>query len=227
MSNVKCQMSKGSCVQYFKKVILMLWNIMPHAVLIIIGVFLWWYLNSVASSSADIMNSIASGIISGLVTAFLLFVFAILWRKNITPWFENLLYQDVCIEGEWSGILIPYLGLDDIDEMAKKAAWRQYLRKVRQERREERGETVPATSTDENGSEREVSAELILHKDHGRDEPKSGPDEERHIKIAIGAIPIVIRVEIERVGHRFTGRIIEIGGLVKFILTRLVVHLKI
>ena len=87
-------------MQYLKKFISMLWGILPHATLIAIGVFLWWYLNTAATSSMPLVNSVASGIISGLVTAFLLFVFAILWKQNITPWFENLLYQDVCIEEE-------------------------------------------------------------------------------------------------------------------------------
>lgn len=192
----------------------MLWGILPHATLIAIGVFLWWYLNTAATSSMPLVNSVASGIISGLVTAFLLFVFAILWKKNITPWFENLLYQDVCIEGEWSGILIPYLGLEDIDEIAKKAAWNRYLKKVRQERKEDRGEPVPASSKDENGEDKEVSAELILHNDSEKPEDQK-KENEKHIKISIGAIPIMIRVEIERTGHKVSGRIIEIGGASK------------
>ena len=201
-------------MQYLKKFISMLWAILPHATLIFIGVFLWWYLNTTTTSSMPVISSIASGIISGLVTAFMLFVFAILWKKNITPWFENLLYQDVCIEGEWSGILIPYLGLEDIDEIAKKAAWNRYLRRIREEQKKERGEAIPASSIDDNGEGKEVSAELILHNDSVDSESKP-QDYEKHIKISIGAVPIVIRVEIERIGHKITGRIIEIGGASK------------
>lgn len=101
-------------MRYLKKVAGMAWRIFPHFILVVSGVFLWWYLNETANSSTNLFSSLASGIISGLITALLLFVFAILWRKNIEPWFENLLYQDVCIEGEWTGILIPYLGLEDL-----------------------------------------------------------------------------------------------------------------
>lgn len=148
-----------------------------------------------------------------MITALLLFVFAILWRKNIEPWFENLLYQDVCIEGEWSGILIPYLGLEDLDRAAKRAAWRRFQEKLRTERKADRGEPIPSSSVVDQSGEKEVSAELILHNDQ---DSKSEVDEkEKHIKIAIGSVPIIVRVEIVRVGHKISGRIIEIGGASK------------
>lgn len=196
----------------------MLWNILPHFVLIVSGTFLWWYLTTATDDSTAVFSSIASGIISGVVATFLVFVFAILWRKNINPWFENLLYQDVCVEGEWSGILVPYLGLEDVDRIAKKEAWRRYTRRVRKERREERGEPIPdATTINENGNSKDVSAELILHNEkqggEGADEPEQNRD--KKIKIEIGAVPIIIRVEIHREGHKVSGRIIEIGGASK------------
>lgn len=201
-------------MRHIKKIGLLLWMIFPHLILIFSGIFLWWYLSGLENSSTPIFSSLASGIISGLITALLLFVFAVLWRKNIEPWFENLLYQDVCIEGEWFGILIPYLGLEDLDRAAKKAAWRKFQERIRKERKVERGEPVPATSTSEQGNEKEVSAELILHKSkyssNGTDD-----DAEKHIKISIAPAPILIRVEISRVGHKVSGRIIEIGGASK------------
>lgn len=190
----------------------LLWDIFPHFILIITGVFLWWYLNAVADSSNSAFESLATGIISGLITALLLFVFAILWRKNIEPWFENLLYQDVCIEGEWSGILIPYLGLEDVDRVAQKVAWRRFQERLKKERKEDWGEPVPASSVADNGEETGVSAELILHDES---KPKNDAEKEKHIKIDIGASHIIIRVEIFRVGHKITGRIIEIGGASK------------
>lgn len=201
-------------MQYLKTIASMLWKIFPQFILIISGVFLWWYLDGVTSNSANVLDSLASGIISGLITAILLFVFAILWRKNIEPWFENLLYQDVCIEGEWSGILIPYLGLEDLDRVAKRVAWRRFQESLRKEQKAERGEPVPVSTVNEEGEEKEVSAELILHNDT---EPKSEEklETEKHIKIGIGSIPIIVRVEIARVGHKITGRIIEIGGASK------------
>lgn len=201
-------------MQYLKKIGLMLWKIFPHFILITSGVFLWWYLTETSDSSTGVFGSLASGIISGLITALLLFVFAILWRKNIEPWFENLLYQDVCIEGEWAGILIPYLGLEDLDRAAKKAAWRKFQERVRRERKTERGEPIPATSVSEHGDQKEISAELILHND-AKSSSGSESENERHIKIAIAPLPILIRVEISRTGHKVSGRIIEIGGASK------------
>lgn len=201
-------------MQYFKSFGMMLWKIFPHFILIVAGVFLWWYLTETASSSGMVVSSLAGGIISGLITALLLFVFAILWRKNIEPWFENLLYQDVCVEGEWSGILIPYLGLEDLDRVAQKVAWRRFQERLKKERKEDRGEPVPASSVSEQGEERDVSAELILHDDSNQD-GASEKEREKHIKIAIGVAPIIVRVEILRVGHKVNGRIIEIGGASK------------
>lgn len=199
-------------MQYLKKLAGMACKIFPHFILVVSGVFLWWYLNETANSSTNLFSSLASGIISGLITALLLFVFAILWRKNIEPWFENILYQDVCIEGEWSGILIPYLGLEYLDRAAKRAAWRRFQERLIKERKAERGEPVPASSVSERGEQREVSAELILHDDS---EEKQEPEKEKHIKIAIGSVPIIVRVEIFRTGHKINGRIIEIGGASK------------
>ncbi|MBO1927196.1 hypothetical protein J3998_06360 [Thiomicrorhabdus sp. 6S2-11] len=200
-------------MQYLKAFASMLWKIFPHFILIVSGVFLWWYLNGLASSSSKIVDSLAGGIVSGLITALLLFVFAILWRKNIEPWFENLLYQDVCIEGEWSGILIPYLGLEDLDRAAKRAAWRRFQEKLRTERKADRGEPIPSSSVADQSGEKEVSAELILHND--QDSKPEADEKEKHIKIAIGSVPIIVRVELVRVGHKISGRIIEIGGASK------------
>ncbi|MFQ2499072.1 hypothetical protein ACK31U_04145 [Aeromonas caviae] len=196
-------------MKFFRDLVGMVFRIFPHFVLVISGVFLWWYLNGAKSGSENLFDSLASGIVSGLITALLLFVFAILWRKNIEPWFENILYQDVCVEGEWSGILIPYLGLGDLDRVAKKAAWRRYQERLRKERKAEKGEPVQASSVSERGEQREVSAELILH---GDSEEKQEPEKEKHIKIAISSVPIIVRVEIFRTGHKINGRIIEIGG---------------
>lgn len=203
-------------MQYLKDFGAMLWRVFPHFILIVSGVFLWWYLSGTSPSSANVFDSLAGGIISGLITALLLFVFAILWRKNIEPWFENLLYQDVCIEGEWSGILIPYLGLEDLDRAAKNAAWRRYQERLRKEQKADRGEPIPASSVSEGGEEKEVSAELILRDDSGPgSQSGENTEKEKHIKIAIGSVPIIVRVEISRIGHKITGRIIEIGGASK------------
>lgn len=201
-------------MRYPRIFVSMLWKIFPYFILVVSGVFLWWYLDGVGNGYAGIFDSLASGIISGLITALLLFVFTILWRKNVEPWFENLLYQDVCIEGEWSGILIPYLGLEDLDRVAKRTAWRRFQERLRKERAAERGEPVPALAVNDRGERKEVSAELIFHRDTEQ-QTDTTHETEKHIKIAIGSVPIIIRVEIIRVGHRISGRIIEVGGASK------------
>jgi len=201
-------------VRGIKEFGLVLWKIFPHFILVISGIFLWWYLNESTRSTASVLDSLAGGIISGLITALLIFVFAILWRKNIEPWFENLLYQDVCIEGEWSGILIPYLGLEDLDRIAKRTAWRRFQERLKKERKAEHGEPIPASSVSEQGEQKDVSAELILHND-SQPTKNTESEKEKHIKIAINSVPIIVRVEVFRTGHKVNGRIIEIGGASK------------
>jgi len=49
------------------------------------------------------MNSIIIGIISGLVTTFLVVTFKFLWDKAINPWYERRIYKDIDISGQWIG----------------------------------------------------------------------------------------------------------------------------
>ena len=42
-----------------------------------------------------------TGITSGIVTTILVFVFRSLWRSSVIPWFEERIYKDIKIEGDW------------------------------------------------------------------------------------------------------------------------------
>ena len=50
-------------------------------------------------------DQITIGIISGLLAtgifSFVVFVCSVIWRKIVSPWWENKLYQDARIDGEW------------------------------------------------------------------------------------------------------------------------------
>src|SRR5881227_3242734 len=52
-------------------------------------------------NNSPITSGIISGIISGLLVAFVLIVFREIWRRWLVPWFEERVYKDAKIEGEW------------------------------------------------------------------------------------------------------------------------------
>lgn len=202
---------------YLKSFFVNLYKISHYIILLCSGVFLWWYLQSGLNNEItknSVIDSLATGLISGLMTSFLLFVFAILWKKNIVPWFENILYQDVCIEGEWSGILIPYLGLDHLDQAMRRAAWRKFEDKMRNENISNKKIPIESSTLMDNSDCKDVSAELILHKPECKEENENTSDDET-IKISLSPVPIFVRVEIHRIGHKIKGRIIEVGGASK------------
>jgi hypothetical protein len=204
-------------LHYLKVFLMNLFKISHYFILLSSGIFLWWYLQSGLSNEItknNVVDSLATGLISGLMTSFLLFIFAILWKKNIVPWFENLLYQDVCIEGEWSGILIPYLGLDHLDQAMKRAAWRKFQERMKNENISDKSIPIESSSQIENSECKDVSAELIIRKPDCSDESENKPDDET-IKISLSSVPIFVRVEMHRIGHKIRGRIIEVGGASK------------
>ncbi len=49
------------------------------------------------------MESIAIGIIAGLVTTFIVVVIQKFWSNAIEPWYEEKIYKDARIEGVWVG----------------------------------------------------------------------------------------------------------------------------
>ena len=50
----------------------------------------------------ELSYSLVVGVISGVVAAFLVFVFRSLWDRILVPRYEELLYKDAKIEGAWS-----------------------------------------------------------------------------------------------------------------------------
>jgi hypothetical protein len=50
----------------------------------------------------EISYSLVTGVISGIIAAGLVFAFRSLWQQILMPWYEELLYKDAKIEGEWS-----------------------------------------------------------------------------------------------------------------------------
>ena len=53
--------------------------------------------------ASQLLYSLVTGVISGLLAVFLVFVITTCWRKILVPWYENRIYQDIRIDGVWSG----------------------------------------------------------------------------------------------------------------------------
>lgn len=55
------------------------------------------------------LEAVAIGIISGLITTFIVIVIQRLWVGAVEPWYEERIYKDAKLEGVWEGV---YPGLD-------------------------------------------------------------------------------------------------------------------
>lgn len=186
-------------------------------------ILIYFFIKEVDKSESSFFSSIINGIISGIVTATIIFIFQIIWKKSIIVWFENLLYQDVCIEGEWSGFIVPHIGLKDIDKIQKELAWKELKkRKKEREKRNSKKEnddeyeeshtkTKASSVNSETGENEELSAEVIIHTDK-----KNIETENKKIEFEFSPTPIFIKAELKRKGHSITGRIIETGGASDF-----------
>jgi hypothetical protein len=179
-------------------------------------VLVWSWLDHGLSKNYDVLKPIVEGVIGGVVTAVLLLVFATLWKTNITPWFENIAYRDAKVEGVWQGILVPYMGIEEIDRLRVQAAWRKIMSPSKGSKPAKAEETVPVEASLVNGEGEKTSssAELILP---SAEQPtqaseSSSPTKRKTIAVAIGAQAIRVRAEFWRVGHKVEGRFIEIGG---------------
>lgn len=201
-----------------------IWKIIPFAIVAVLTVILYCYFNYLIVNKFDVVSSIINNIISGIITAIIIFFVHVLWKKNISAWIENLLYQDVHIEGEWSGFIVPYFGLADLDEMAKNMAWNIVKNRIAREKypesknagfQEKSNEKTEASIIDDKtGKEEPISAEIIVQTQDNQkpDEPKKV---KKTIQFSFSPEPIIIRAELNRVGHTITGRLIEIGGASK------------
>ena len=55
-------------------------------------------------NTTNITVSIITGIFSGVIVAFFIFLLTKIWKDSITPWFEDKVYKDIKIEGKWFGL---------------------------------------------------------------------------------------------------------------------------
>ncbi len=192
-------------------------KLFPYLLLIGFGLLCWRWFEFASANQQDIYTPIVNGVIGGIVTSFLILVFSILWRSNITPWIENLLYKDTEVAGGWTGVLVPFIGIEEIDKRRVKIALgvirrRRKKRKNESEKDEEHcGTDISASVESEDGS-KNVEAELILKKK--KSEASDEYEEEKRVVIGIASpvAPIEVRVEFRRTGHSLTGQVVEIGG---------------
>lgn len=56
----------------------------------------------------QILLALLTGLVSGLLTTLLVFVTSRYWQRVLMPWYENRLYQDIRIDGDWIGTGIEY-----------------------------------------------------------------------------------------------------------------------
>lgn len=205
-----------------------MWNKIKNALFWIISLSLtlviFFYINSIDfKEPSRFYNALIDGIISGIVTALIIFIFQILWKKNIVVWFENILYQEVHIEGEWSGFIVPYVGLKDIDDIQKEIAWKIFKSKMRQNNQLENnseddvndensqvvGQTTAKVFDNETGEEKEVSAEVTVH---STNQNTNNQTKDKKIKVNISPTPIFVKADFKRIGYKITGKIVEVGG---------------
>ncbi|ELF6907088.1 hypothetical protein RA806_003578 [Vibrio cholerae] len=203
----------------FKKILKKSCDFIPYLVIASFGALCFKWFEFSSTQNHKLLEPVINGVVGGIVTSVLIFVFSILWRSNITPWIENLLYKDTKIEGIWNGVLVPYIGIDEIDKRRLKFAVGIVERRKRNHKsdpdKQVRSSTeVSASSIDENGSN-QIEAELIL-KNADQTSSTDAKDELIDRKIVIKplshGVPIEVRLEINRIGHQITGTLVEIGG---------------
>jgi hypothetical protein len=196
-------------------------KLIPLTLLLIIGIFAYNYFNtSFFNSHSEWAPPIFNGVISGVVTAALLVALSITFRSHLRPTLENLQYRGVKIEGVWSGVLVPYVGVDEIDKRRIKIGMAEIRRRKRV--RKEKGtngdfgtKEISATAIGHDGSQRNIDAELIANDDSedGSDKDDDSEVVGRKFFIAVSKFsPIEVRAQFERVGHEIKGEIVEIGG---------------
>jgi hypothetical protein len=50
----------------------------------------------------DLGIAVVGGIIAGVLTSVIIFIFACIWRDHILPWIEDKTYQGIRVDGSWS-----------------------------------------------------------------------------------------------------------------------------
>ncbi|SBS31720.1 hypothetical protein MSP8886_02216 [Marinomonas spartinae] len=143
----------------------------PYLIFLGFGILCWRWFSFSNQAQADLAEPIINGVIAGVVTSLLILIFSVVWRSNITPWLENLLYKDTKIEGVWNGVLVPFIGIEEIDKRRINIAFgvverRRRRRKSPSEEPDEKNDTNKslsvAASAQEKEGERDIEAELII-----------------------------------------------------------------
>ena len=197
----------------------------PVIILIVVAVFSYRYFDAkYFYSHSEWAPPILNGVISGVVTAILLLLFSILLKKHVRPGLENLMYKGVRVEGVWNGVLVPYIGVEDIDRDRIRIGL-EIVRRRKKERSKvgEPRKKKSANSTDlsasvieNNREQRKVEAEYVPVSDNRKKKDKKKDEGEvlsRRIIIEVAKFtPIEVRAVIHRSGHRIVGEIVEIGG---------------
>lgn len=199
-------------------------SLAPYLIFLGFGILCWQWFAFTNQAQADLAEPIVNGVIAGVVTSILILIFSIVWRSNITPWIENLLYKDTKIEGVWNGVLVPFIGIEEIDKRRVKIAFGIVERRRRRrkqntdeaQREQNNGTEISVSAKAQDGeAERDIEAELII-KDTPDSEKQDSQDElvdrKFFLKIGSGLEPIEVRVEVKRIGHSVMGQIVEIGG---------------
>ena len=70
------------------------------------------------ASMAGFASNILLGVVAGLVTATAIYLFSIVWKKQLVPWYEQRVYKGVCLQGTW--VLV-----DDEDKSPVNGQWTQ------------------------------------------------------------------------------------------------------
>lgn len=105
-------------------------KLIPLALLLATGLFSYNYFNaSFFNSHSEWAPPIFNGVISGVVTAGLLVALSITFRSHLRPTLENLQYRGVKIEGVWNGLLVPYIGVEELDKRRIKIGMAEIRRR--------------------------------------------------------------------------------------------------
>ena len=54
------------------------------------------------AAPVSISSQIVLGVVSGVVASTLVFLFTVIWKKHLVPWYEQRVYNGVSIQGAWT-----------------------------------------------------------------------------------------------------------------------------
>ena len=194
-------------------------SLWPLFTLIICGIFFVNYFDDeFFLEHSKWAPQIANGVLSGFVTAILLGVFSVAFRKHLIPRLEEIQYRGVKVEGVWFGVLVPYLGIEDIDQERIKVGIAEVRRRQVRRKKQKIGssENVSSPDTraltiDSDGNTRDIKTEFI-EKEQELDDDGSVLVK-RGVVIAVKKFPTIeVRAEIRREGYKVFGEVVEIGS---------------